>query len=205
MSLDDVSHPEFIAKSSAMAGAFTPERYAHLLSLLPTPERFTELNSRLEANYPAVLKGDPEKVKEFEADRKAVNCDFSVIVGLARVVAIKDATVPESLGLGHVTEKTTGATAPLSTPHGFKVIFDPKGRLFASVTKVPGAKGYQVWACDGDPSIEANWKLIASSTSCKGIAIIGLNRAKFNVLKIRAMRGKSASPWSNWVSLDSNS
>ena len=202
MPYNHVSDPEFIAKSSVVVEAFTQEKYAYLLSLVPTPERYAALHSRLEANYPAALKGDPEKAKEFEADRKAANSDLSLILGLAKVVAVKDATVPESLGLGRVTEKTASVTVALTDPQGFKVVFDPKGQLFASVTKVPGAKGYQIWACDGDPSIEGNWKLVASSTNCKGIAIKGLNRGKFNLLKIRAMRGKDAGSWSNWVSLE---
>lgn len=200
MPFNDVSDPEMIAKSSALSEVFTPEKYAYLLSLLPTPEGYAELHNRMEANYPAVLKGDPETVKAFEADRKAVNCDSSMILGLAKVVAVKDPTVPESFGLARVTERTH---APILTnPQGFKLIFDKQGEPKASVTKVPGAKGFQVWACDSDPSIEANWRLVAASSNCRGIEIKGLNRGKFNVLKIRAMRGNVAGPWSNWVSLD---
>lgn len=202
MPFDNVSDPEFIAKSAAMVEAFTREKYEYLLSLIPTPASFTELHSRLEANYPAALKGDPEKAKAFEADRKAANREFALIHSLAKAVAVKDATVPESLGLGRTTEKAAAVTASLTSPHDFRVVFDPNGQLFASVIKVPGAKGYQVWACDGDPSIEANWKLAASSANCRRIAIPGLNRGKFNLLKIRAIRGNSVGPWSNWVSLE---
>lgn len=202
MPFNNVSDPELIAKSAAMVEAFTPEKYAYLLSLLPTPAGFTELHNRLEANYPAALKGDSEKAKAFEADRKALYCDLSLIHVLAKAVAVKDATVPESLGLGHITEKAAHVTPSLTTPHDFKVVFDRAGQPYASVNKVPGAKGYQVWACDDDPSSEANWKLLTSSTGCKGIPITGLNRGKFNLLKIRAMRGTVAGPWSNWVSLD---
>ena len=46
MPYNHVSDHEFIAKSSAVAGAFTPEKYAYLLSLLPTPERYAELHWR---------------------------------------------------------------------------------------------------------------------------------------------------------------
>jgi len=71
MSHDNVNDPELIAKSAAMTEVFTPEIYARLVSLLPTPEGYAELHNRYEAGYPASLKGDPEKVKAFEADRKA--------------------------------------------------------------------------------------------------------------------------------------
>ena len=197
----NVSHPEMILKSATMADLFTPEKLAYIFSLIPTPESYTELHNRMEANYPAALRGDPEKVKEFEADRKAVNLELSLIHGLAKLVAVKDPTVPETLGLGVATEKSAPATISLTGPRDFKVVYDPEGHLMASVTRVPGAKGYQVWACEGDPNVEANWRLAASSSNCRGIVIAGLNRGKSNVLKIRAMRGNDAGPWSNWVSL----
>lgn len=202
MPINDLSDAELIAESAAVAEAFTPEMYAYLLSLLPTPQAFAELSSRLTANYPAALKGDPEKVKAFEADRNAMNCDLSLLRGLAKVVAVKDAIVPESLGLGRIQQKKAAAIAPLTNPQGFKVVYDRQGRLFASVIKVPGAKGYQIWLCDTDPSNQANWKLFTSGTRCRRMPITGLNRPNLTLLKVRAMRGHVSGPWSNVLSLD---
>lgn len=45
MPFNNVSDPELVAKSAVVAEAFTPEKYAYLLSLLPTPEGFTELHT----------------------------------------------------------------------------------------------------------------------------------------------------------------
>lgn len=194
--------PEVIVQSAAVVKAFTPEIYAYLLSLLPTPGGYAELHNRYEAGYTGALRGDPEKVKAFEADRKAVITDLTVIFGLAKVVAVKDPTVQETLGVGHSTAKTAASPVALVVPRNFKLVYDRKGQLFASVERVVGARGYQIWACDGDPSIEANWRLVASASKCKGIAITGLNRGKFNLLRIRAMRGRDIGPWSNWVSLE---
>jgi|SRR6185369_3840012 len=201
MSFDNAGYAETMAKSSGVVAVFTPEMYRYLLSLVPTPEAYAELHNRMEANHPAVLKGDTEKAQEFEADRKALGSSINLIFGLVRAVALKDPSVSEKFGLGRANEKQ-GAAAPLTNPHGFKVVYDPQGRLFASVTRVPGARGYQVWACDSEPSLEANWRLVASSTSCRAIAITGLNRAKFNLLKIRAMRGNRPGPWSNFVNIE---
>ncbi len=194
--------PELITKIAAIAAWLTPERHAYLMSLFPTPESITGLNNRLETNYPAALKGDPEKTKAYEEDQKAAARELLLVHGLAKLFALKDATVAETLGIGRAAEKTTAAVVELAHPLNFRLTFDTKGQLFASVAKVAGAKGYQVWACDGDPSIEGNWKLVASSPNCRGILIAGLSRSKFNVLRARAMRGHSAGPWSNWVSLD---
>jgi hypothetical protein len=201
MSFTNVPDPEMVVKSAAVTVAFTPEKYAHLISLLPTSQGYAALHERYEASYAAALKGDPEKVKACEADRQAVNKDLSILFGVAKVVAIVDPTVPEALGLGPITEKTSAPAGDLSEPTGFKVIYDPKGEITASMARVIGAKGYQLWGCDSDPSIEANWKMVASSTNCRKIVIPGLNRAKANWLKARAIRGKTVGPWSNIVFL----
>jgi hypothetical protein len=198
----DVSDPEIIAKSAAVTELFTPEMYAKLLSFVPTPESYGELHDRLESGYRAFLKGDPEKVKAFEADRAAIKQNLTILQGLARVVTIKDPTVLESLGLGHSTERSSGSNVAVAAPVDFKVVYDPKGQIHASVAKVAGAKGYQIWACDGDPNLESNWRLASSSPNCKGIVLTGLNRGKINWLKIRGMRGNIAGPWSNYICLN---
>lgn len=202
MPFENENDPEVIAKSATVSGAYTQHFYEHLVSLIPTPEGVTGRHNRLAAAYPDALQGDPEKIKAFEEDCKAVKTDLSLLFGLSKVVAVKDPTVQETLGFGRATAKTATVQAPLGHPKDFKVYYDRKGQPFGSVTKVPGAKGYQVWVCDGDPSIEANWRLHAASSSCKGILLLGLNRAKFNLLRIRPIRGREVGPWSNWISLD---
>jgi hypothetical protein len=197
-----VSHPEMITRSSPVAESLTPEKYAYLLSLLPTAESYLAQHNRFEASYAATLKGkDPDKEKACEEDRNALNQSLSILVAVTKAVMVKDPTLPEALGLARALEKTAAPAVALTEPHDFKAVYDPNGRLVVSVTRVPAAKGYQVWSCEGDPNIEANWKLTASSTNCKGIVITGLNRGKSNWLKVRAIRGNAVGPWSNYVSL----
>jgi len=198
---NNASYPEMVAKSTAIVEAFTPELYAYLLSLMPTPQSYAESHNRFEESYAASLKGDPEKVKAYEAERHALDVAISVLQGVAKAVTIKDPKVPKALGVGFVTEKAPPSTVILTVPHEFKVTYDPLGQITAAVTRVPGAKGYQVWACEGDPNVESNWRLVASSPNCRGIVIMGLNRGKPNWLRIRAMRGTGAGPWSNCVTL----
>lgn len=201
MAVNSVNHPDMIAKSAAVVEAFTPKMYEYLLSLLPTPQEYSETHERFETSYTASLKGDQEKAKACEADRSALNQHLSILLGLAKVVTVKDPSVTETLGLTPFSEKNTHPTLRLPAPHDFKVVYTPDGHLMGAVTKVSGAKGYEVWACEGDPNVETNWKLAAASPYCKGIPISGLNRSKPNWLKIRGMRGNSAGPWSNFVSL----
>jgi hypothetical protein len=203
MSFNDLPDPEMIAKSAAVSEVFTPEKYAYLLTLIPTPQSYVEIHERYEASYAASLKADPEKVKACEADRQAINQDLSILHALAKAVAVKDPTVPESLGLDPKHEKAAPSVVTLTAPRDFKVVYTPEGKIIASVTRVEGAKGYQVWACDSDSNakLEENWRLAASSSNCKKIEITGLTRGKSAWLKVRAMRGNTAGPWSNYVSL----
>lgn len=201
MPFNNISDQEMIAKSATVVEAFTPEVYAFLVSLLPTPETYAERHNRYEASYTAALKGAPDKAKVCEEDRKALNQDISVLVGVAKAASIKDPTVPEKLGIANIIEKTAAPTVTLTAPVDFKVVYDPQGQILASVSKVAAAKGYQVWVCDGDPNVDESWRMVASSTNCRHIVIPGLNRAKNNWLKIRGMRGNTAGPWSNLVNL----
>jgi hypothetical protein len=201
MPFNNLSDPEMIAKSATVAEAFTPAMYAHLVSLLPTPDAYLELHNRFEASFTANLKGDdPEKAKACEADRNALNEVISMLHGMAKVVTIKDPTVPEKLRL--IQEKIVAATIHLTAPNNLKAAYDPQGRLMIGFSKVTRAKIYEIWVCDGDPSLEQNWKLSTSTATCRPVAIPGLDRTKTNWLKVRAKNVHETGPWSNCISLD---
>lgn len=203
MPFNNIPHPEMVTKSNEVRRVLTRDLYAYLISLLPTPESFGELQDSFSDNFAGSLKGDPEKIKACEADRDKLNQDLAMIVGLGKTVSIKDPTVLETLKLQHlVAEKTTYSLIPLDVTKDFRIIFDKKGRPFASFTKLAGARAYEIWVCDGDPSIESNWKLLVWETKCQRIALPGLNRAKTNFLKVRGKRGEETGPWSNFISLD---
>lgn len=201
MPYNDANDPELIALSAAMLAAFTPEIYAYMISLFPTPDAYAELHAKMEAGYTPFLKGDPEGVKAFEESRGGIKVFLTMLNGLARTAAIKDPTVPQKLGVGHQPTRNPNNHVTLAQAHGFKAFYDPKGNIFATVSKVSGAKGYQVWVCEGDPNNEANWKLAASATNSRRILLAGINRSANNWLRIRAMRGTDAGPWSNFITL----
>jgi len=193
---------KILVKSAAVAEALTPEMHAYILSLLPTPQSYRELHNRLQANYSAGLHIPLEKAKEREADCEALGRELSILYGLARTVALKDPTVPKTLGLHDRPEKTAvRAKTILTAPRKFKVFHAPDGRLLASCARSVGAKSYEIWATDGNPCDEANWRLIASSSHCKNIPIIGLDRTKGNWLRACAKRGNVSGPWSDCFQL----
>lgn len=202
MPFNDVDNPELILKSSAVLQAFTPELHAQLLSLIPDPTTFSELHDCLETNYAGSLKGDPEKVKACEEARQAVTQCLAILQGVARGVNPKDPTMMEKLNLGRPAEKAGSNDHTPGEAKEFRVVFDKKGRPYASLGKIPNAKLYEVWSCDGDPSVEGNWRLLVWSTKCQKIALIGLNRTKTTFLKARGVRNDIPGPWSHFISID---
>ena len=201
MAFTNAPDPEMITKSATVVQNFTAEKYALLLSLLPAPDRYLELHNRYQGNYTAYLQGDLSKAKEYEADRQELNKNLSMLVALSKIASVQNAKISEELGVAQFVETVTTRAVVLTEPHNFRIVFTPKGQLMASIVKVPGAKGYQLWVCDSDQSVDANWRLLSSSTKCRGIEVSGLNRAKFNLLKIRGVRGDDLGPWSNIVSI----
>lgn len=203
MPFNNMSHHEMITKSAAVLEALSPEKWAYLMSLIPTCQSYAEDHDRYETSFAASLKGDPEKQKDCEANRKAVHQEMSILFGLAKVLAVKDPRILEDFGSAHVS---TSPSAPprLTAPKDFDLFYDRKtGHLFASATKVPGAKGYQIWGCYGDPKVDAGWRLLTSSHRCRGIEVPGVDRSKTIYLKIRGVRGVNEfGPWSNLLPVD---
>lgn len=202
MPYHNLPHQEMIAKSAAVAQALTPELYAYILSLLPTPQSYAEMHERYEASFAGSLKGDSEKVKLCEEFCDALKKDLAVIAGVAKAVSHKDPTVPGKLALGQLVERGAGSATIPGDAKDFEIYFDRKGRQFAKLSKITGAKGYEIWSCDGDPSVESNWRLLVWSTGCQKIALPAMNRSKVNFLKVRGKGSKGVGPWSNVISLD---
>ncbi|ACH40977.1 MAG: hypothetical protein ACD_55C00166G0002 [uncultured bacterium] len=196
-----LSLPELLSKSAAMNATFNTEMFNRLLSLIPTPAFYSELHERYATNFAGYLRGDPEKIKACEEDRQLIDQNLSLLLGLAKVVTAKDPSLQEAFGLNPSAERAT-VSATLERAKDFRVSFDPKGHPAASVTKIMGARGYEIWACDGDPSLEENWRLVVWSTKCLKIPIIGVDRTKLNWLRIRGKRGETAGPWSNPIPLN---
>ncbi|WP_224982422.1 hypothetical protein [Geomonas agri] len=195
----NLPHPEMLAKSEEMRQIWTPELYAYLLSLLVTPEKYGELHNRFENSVTGFLKGDPEKVKECEEARGNLDKAMSIVQGLGKAVSPIDPTVQHKFGVP--PPKAPSAAAELTAAKDLRLFFDKSGQPYCSVSKLAGAKGYDLWFCEGEPSVDSNWKLLTWSSSCQGIYLNGLNRTKTNYLKLRGKRGNEVGPWSNMVIL----
>lgn len=196
---NNLPHPEMITRSEAVRQVLTRDFYAYLLSLCPTPEKFGEIHERFEGSLTGYLKGDPEMVKQCEEARIELNKAMTVVQGIGKAVSVIDPTVQEKLGFTH--QKATSSSVALAAAKDLRVLFDKNGQPYCSVTRLVGAKGYDVWFCEGEPSVETNWKMLTWSSSCQLIYLKGLDRTKTNYLKLRGKRGNEVGPWSNMVIL----
>ncbi|TSK07304.1 MAG: hypothetical protein FPO08_11885 [Geobacter sp.] len=202
MPYDDTNDPDLITLSEAVLQAYTPEMYNHMISLMPTPEIYAATHGQFANGYPAYLKGDPDGIKAFEEARNAIKQFLTMLSGLSKTAAIKDPTVPQRLPLPQTHARTTGSNTALDASRDLSAYFDSKGNIYATFSKIPNAKGYQIWLCVGDPNVAGNWRLLASSTNSRKVLLPALNRTQNNWLKIRGMRGTEAGPWSNLVSVE---
>lgn len=201
MPFANLTNEEAIARSEELIKLLTPEMQALLLSLMPNIEKLVDATARHQASYAGLLKGDPESAKACEVDRLEVCKHLAQYHGVAKACAVVDPKIPERLGFGTSAEKAPSAAMILSEPRDLKMTYNNLGNPVISFSKVLGARGYQIWISDGDPSIEANWRLCESATGCRGIVLVGLDRATFHWVKVRAIRGKQVGPWSAAISL----
>ena len=203
MPFNNDSHSEILAKSAGFAEVFTQEVFEYLKSLFPTPGQYTEYHQQLAARYTASLTGDPENIKAFEIHRQVVSENLAMMNLLAKAAAIKDPTIPEKLRLGRTPERAAHATQPIGDPHGLRVTFSKKGgHPYLSLTKIPSAKIYEIWVCDSEVSVDANWRLLDTSSTCQNIPLKGLNRTKTNYIRVRGKSGSIVGPWSLFISID---
>lgn len=198
---NDLPHVEMIGQTTAMADALTPELYAYLLSLLPNPQSFRELVLNYRTSFTESLDGDPELAKACEIKRMAVNDAVAILLALGKAVHRKDPKILDKLAVNQVLKPASAGTADWD-PKEWKIYFDKKGKMFASLAKITKVKGYEVWFCNGDPSIESNWNFLLWSSNCKKITITGLDRTKANFLRVRGKRGETVGPWSHFIRVD---
>jgi len=193
---------ELLPMTSAVSKAYTEEVHAYLMSLLTNPGRFREANDRFHASYNAVLGGDIGMVAACEEDRKELDRQYALLVGIAKAVAPQDPSVPDKLGLGPFGVKTAVVSTPIPTPGNFKLVHGKNsGEMTGTVSSVKGARMFEVWGCEGDPNLEQNWKLVAASPNCRRIDIKGLTPGTKYWFKVRAVRSGDIGPWSNYINL----
>ena len=166
-------------------------------SEFPTLADLTTTQADFAASIPLAADRDKGKVSAKNALRAQL---LQMIREIGRYVQQKsggDQTILEGTGYDLVKEKQANPDIP-AAPQNFKVTGgNGPGTAKASAEAPDGAVSFELQACTGDTSVEANWKTIAQTAKCRKIEVSGLERGKDTTFRLRAIGKKGPGPWSD--------
>jgi hypothetical protein len=203
LSYAGVNDPEIMVSTKTFLGTLTANRelFEQLKQDLVSIEKLQAALERLETSYDGVQKGLPEFVATHKETRKDFNQVLSGLTGFVKLATGNDPGL--LMKLGYQVQKTKPSTSSvLSACSNFTLHHGAEhGTLVGKCSAVKGAKSFLVEYCEGDPTIEANWKHATVAASCSKIVITGLTPGKVYSFRVRAVSGAGTGPWSSIVTL----
>jgi hypothetical protein len=199
---DGLSDTEILPKTGAILTTLAndPELLQLVMSLLPSMSSLQEAHDRHHESFNASLSGTGGKPEQLAADRRLLNRRFSALLTMIQLAAQEDSTLAARAGIA-TPEKVPVSSPALTAPTNLRIWHAGKhGAVNSKYGRVKGAKSYLVEICEGDPTIEANWKFGAVSTTCT-MLIEGLVPGTVYSFRIRAIRSTGPGPWSSIVTL----
>ncbi|HBG04508.1 MAG: hypothetical protein A2075_07065 [Geobacteraceae bacterium GWC2_58_44] len=202
---DGVHDAEIIPATASIVVAMAkdPTLYQSLLSLLPTQRELAEIHERHKSLYNEVLGGDSGKAAQLDEERKELNRRFSMFIGMVKLAAPGDPTLPQKLGLAPQKAKKSKATALPTWPGNFQMQQHrtEHGVFTGKCNPVPRARGFEMGACEGDPTIESNWRYAAMAVCASKLEVRGLIPGTVYSFRVRAVGANGPGPWSSFVTL----
>lgn len=201
---DGVNDTEIIPATGSIVVALAkdPTLYQNLLSALPTQAQLEEVHERYKASYNAVLAGNHGKAPERDADRRELNRRFSRFAGLVKLAAEEDPTLLAKLGIAPHKQKRSSTTIHLTAPTNFQVRHgEEHGVMIGRAGGVKGARSYIIEACEGNPTVEQNWRYIATSVRSTRMDMRGLVPGTVYSFRVRGVGANGPGPWSSYVTL----
>lgn len=189
-------------QSLLLALANDPNLCQCLLELVPKKEKVEEILSRFNESRIAAEGGDPEQALLLEAHRKDSKRTLSRFESLAKIAAEDDPTLPQRLGIKAHKVKKVAPAVPILAPGNFTVWHAPEhGVMYAKASPVKKGRSFLIEMCEGDPSIESNWRYAASSVLSSKMEIRGLTPGTVYWFRVRALGAHTMGPWSSYVTL----
>jgi hypothetical protein len=200
---DGLSDTEVLPKTGAILTTLAndPELLLLVLSLLPSQSSLQEAHDRHHESFNASLSGTGGKPEQLAEDRRLLNRRFSTFITMVQLAALEDPTLTARAGI--VTPEKVPVSSPaLTAPANFRIWHgDIHGVINAKCSSVKGAKSFLVEICVGDPTIEANWRFGAVSSTCTLIVVEGLVPGTVYSFRVRAIRATGHGPWSSYITL----
>lgn len=202
---DGVNEAEIIPATSSIVVAMAkdPTLYQSLLSRFPTQAQLEEAHERHKALYNEVLDGDSGKAALLEEERKELDRRFTMFIGMVKLATSVDPTLPQKLGLPSQKAKKSKSKAVPAIASGFQVQQDrnERGVVTGKCNPVPRARGFEIGVCQGDPTIETNWKYAAMAVCASRLEVRGLIPGTVYSFRVRAVGANGPGPWSSYVTL----
>jgi hypothetical protein len=199
-----VSDSDIIPTVASVLNALNkdPTLLPRIMGLLPTEAHLKEAHERFQGTFNEVLSGGRDKASTRQ-DREALNKALTRFTALINLAAEEDPTLPQQVGLNPRPVKTTTvAHAPIAAPTGFRVTHgEEHGMIIGKVNSVKKARSYELEVCEGDPTVEENWKYIAVSVHCTKMEMKGLTPGKLYSFRVRAVTPIGKGPWSSYATL----
>lgn len=200
-----ITDPEAIRVTGAIVNALAkdPSIFDKLMSLMPKFDLLRDVHEGFQAKFYAAQGGGIEEVMACEAQRELLNKVFGTFAGIVRATSDDDPSVAKLLGLHQPPPiKRSSSAQPLTSPTNPKLWHgDEHGIIFAKVTPSKGSRIIEIYICEGDPSVEENWKYYTGSARASRMEIRGLVPGTLYWFRFRSIGSAGHSPWSNYVSL----
>jgi len=199
----DLSDAEIIPRTLTILTALSndPELFPRILSLLSNPVKMAAALDSFQGSFDASLTGDTAKKLVKKKDRGVLNMTLKGFTTLVHLAGLEDPSVIARAGLRSQV-RVLAPTPPLTAPVNFKVWHGTEhGEMLSKITSVKTAKSYLMEVCEGDPTIEGNWKFCGVHQTCSNMLIKDLVPGRVYSFRIRALRSSGPGPWSSYVTL----
>lgn len=205
ITFERLSESDFQTKAGVIVAALTgnanfPEPWP---AQVPSLAQITDALNTYRAAYHAALTRDTSKISQRNAARQTLTDLLKRLAPYLEAIAQGNPDVLATSGydLRHDTTRGGNNTVP-EAPSDFRVSHGQlSGTLDVHTAKLPGAGSYEVHLSQGDPSVEANWKLVITSTICNHIPLSGLTPGQTYWLRLRAINSLGAGVWTAPVSV----
>lgn len=152
--------------------------------------------------YEAALNGDKSAIIARNDSRAALTVILQALAPILEDIADYDAEKLSKTGYDLRKERSPAISGTLPAPQNLKLSNgNDTGTIKVTVTKLAGAKSYDVWICTGDPNTPANWRQAIVAGRCRGIEVSGLVEATKYYVRVRGIGSMGPGGWSNIESI----
>lgn len=175
-------------------------------SFVPSPEQYKATYDAFRAVHQEALTGNHVKIAERNATRLTLNQQTVDLADFVELASRKDASVMIRSGFDYFRRTygsappvafhaIPGAAASLQAKHG-----PERGTIILKATGITGAKSYDVWITDGDPTVEKNWRHFEVFGTSR-MVLKNLEPGRLYSFRVRGIGGAESGPWSHYISL----